>query len=95
MRFGSGVVEKSPISIPLDFSIGVIFVNLPLFGNLSKTGQDFRISDTRNFDDTAGACAVRAPVSPTEYFLDSSRKNVAGSNTISKIAPNSYKWWPL
>ena len=43
----------------------------------------------------AGACAVRAPVSPTEYFLDSSRKNVAGSNTISKIAPNSYKWWPL
>ena len=43
----------------------------------------------------AGACAVRAPVSPTEYFLDSSRKNVAGSNTISKIAPNFYKWWPL
>ena len=36
----------------LDFSIGVIFVNLSLFGNLSKTEQDFRISDTRNFDDT-------------------------------------------
>ena len=37
----------------------------------------------------AGACAVRAPVSPTEYLLDSSRKNVAGSYTISKIESNS------